>query len=64
MESVDIFHLLWRSMNEKQKVECSNKLSLATLIILYWKCEQSMKFSEKIQKKPKKLLRPWPGLLR
>ena len=35
-------------MNEKQKVECSNKLSLATVIILYWKCEQSMKFSEKI----------------
>jgi hypothetical protein len=51
-------------MNEKQKVECSNKLSLATIIILYWKCEQSMTFSEKIQKKPKKLLRPWPGLLR
>ncbi|APG72138.1 hypothetical protein LD731_09240 [Lactobacillus delbrueckii subsp. delbrueckii] len=63
MESVDIFHLLWRSMNEKQKVECSNKLSLATVIILYWKCEQSMTFSEKF-KKAKKLLRPWPGLLR
>ena len=41
-----------------------NKLSLATIIILYWKCEQTMIFSEKVQKKPKKLLRPWPGWLR
>ncbi|MGZ1085295.1 hypothetical protein ACXO1P_05530 [Lactobacillus delbrueckii subsp. bulgaricus] len=51
-------------MNEKQKVECSNKLSLATVIILYWKCEQSMKFSEKIQKKPKKIASPLAGLVK
>jgi hypothetical protein len=45
-------------MNEKQKVECSNKLSLATVIILYWKCEQSMTFSEKIQKSQKNCFAP------
>ncbi|WP_259276228.1 hypothetical protein [Lactobacillus delbrueckii] len=64
MESVDIFHLLWRSMNEKQKVECSNKLSLAMVIMLYWKCEQSMTFSERIQKKAEKIASPLAGLVK
>lgn len=50
-------------MNEKQKVECSNKLSLATVIILYWKCEQSMTFSEKF-KKSQKIASPLAGLVK
>ncbi|MST80131.1 hypothetical protein FYJ61_06645 [Lactobacillus equicursoris] len=49
MESVDIFHLLWRSMNEKQKVECSNKLSLVTAIIIKGKCEQSVINRKKVE---------------
>lgn len=36
-------------MNEKQKVECSNKLSLATIVIIEGKCEQSVINRKKVE---------------